>query len=66
LADARDRSALSQVCEVVEFILEWVEQYVDKEINDSGLSENFLSLLISDTLASKGIRALSLCSEEYH
>ncbi len=66
MADASDRSALCQVCEVVEFILEWVEQYVDKEINDSGLSENFLSLLISDALASKGIRALSLCSEEYH
>ena len=66
MADACDWSALCQVCEVVEFILEWVEQYVDKEINDSGFSENFLSLLISDALASKGIRALSLCCEEYH
>lgn len=55
LAYPGDRSALSQVREVVELVGERVEKYVHKEVDGTSFSHELLSLSVGNTLTSERI-----------
>jgi hypothetical protein len=66
LTNLGNRSALSQVGKIIKLFGEWVEKYVDKEVNNTSLSYKLLPFPIGDTLTSERIIRLGLSSEENH
>jgi DNA-binding HxlR family transcriptional regulator len=66
LTNLGDRGALSQVGKIIELFREWVEKYVDKEVNNTSLSHKLLPFPIGDALTSERIIRLGFSSEENH